>query len=1364
MGLGGWSLDVHHAYDPVSRTLFKGDGSRRSASSIVPIFKTLVPGPVGRIDELAVYPDETVLYVYGNVVRRLAKDGTISTFAGGGLTGYAGDGGPATAASLRSPQDVVIAPDGAVYIADTGNHVVRRVGLDGIITTVAGVFTTIGGLPVGGNDGDGGPATSARIYNPIALAYGPDGGLYISNGSMIRKVGPDGVIRTIAGTGTGGFLPLPADDVQALQADLSAVDFAFDRQGNLYFADNRFSRVRRLDRAGRVTTVAGCVGTPCLDASGVPATQRQLNNPLAVAIGPDDTLYVGTHNDQTVHAVGADGIIRRVAGGGSGLASGVPATSVQLFVIGLAMGQNGRMYVAGTNTGLHVIESPLPSLSASYVIPSQEASEVYSFDSDGRHLQTLDARTGAARTTFAYGATGFVSSLTDGDGNVTTIQRDASGTPTGVGGPFGHQTSFAVNSSGFLSAVTNPAGEAVAITYSIDGNLESLTNARGQTSTMLYDGLGRLLLDTDAASGSFALARTDLATGWSVSRTSALGRTSSYLTEFLPTGVLQQTNAFPDGTVAVRSRDKGGTVVLTTPDGTRSTSTNLPDSRFSLMAPVVSTSTRTPSGLVRNETRTRSINLTDLLNPLSLSWQTDTVSVNGRTTTTVFNRATLTTTVTSPAGRISKTFHDPQMRVTRREVTGITPIVVGHDSRGRLATVTQGPRTRSTTYFNTSDSRNGYVQWVTNALGQTTSFSPDATGRILQQLDPDGALTSFAWDGNSNLTSVTPPGQPAHGQSFTPVDLLSAYTPPSVPGVPVPSTLFAYNLDKQLTQTTRPDGLLIGRTYDSAGKLDLLTTPTGNVDYDYFGLTPCPGCAPGRLQRITDPSGVVLDHAYDGLLLKSLTWSGAVSGTVSFGHDASFRVTSETVTVGANTSSVAFGLDNDDLLICASPSTCSPAGTDALKITLNAGNGLVTGSTHGLVTDTLTYNAFGELASYAGKVGVTGVFSEVVATTAVPRDALGRIVQRVETNGGASTTWRYAYDLRGRLIDVQKDGSLFEHYDYDGNGNRTLLTTPSGTTVGVYDAQDRLLSYGSTSYTYTANGELRTKTDAGGTTTYTHDVRGNLVQVDLPSGDVIQYLVDGQDRRVGKKKNGVLEKAWLYRNQLNPAAELDGAGNLVGRFVYGSKSNVPEYVVRGGVTYRVLSDHLGSPRALVDVATGTVAWRADFDAWGNRTLIAGTADFVPFGFAGGMFDAETGLTRFGARDYDARVGRWTGKDPIGLVPAPKPGSAVPNAFGYAWGDSVNRADPSGRVPLWVVHLVRHVVGHLLWEIFVSPAYHVPEQSAEEKFAEQCFLAGLDPQACCVDPSGVLVACTCGGANAPPQESVCPEVGGQKCPP
>jgi RHS repeat-associated protein len=111
---------------------------------------------------------------------------------------------------------------------------------------------------------------------------------------------------------------------------------------------------------------------------------------------------------------------------------------------------------------------------------------------------------------------------------------------------------------------------------------------------------------------------------------------------------------------------------------------------------------------------------------------------------------------------------------------------------------------------------------------------------------------------------------------------------------------------------------------------------------------------------------------------------------------------------------------------------------------------------------------------------------------------------------------------------------------------------------------------------------------------------------------------------------------------------------VVSRFVYGTRVNVPEYMFKGGSTYRILTDHLGSVRLVVDASTGAVAQRIDYDAWGNPTF-TGPANFQPFGFAGGLYDADTELVRFGARDYDARTGRWTSKDPIrfdGLEPQP----------------------------------------------------------------------------------------------------------------
>jgi len=158
--------------------------------------------------------------------------------------------------------------------------------------------------------------------------------------------------------------------------------------------------------------------------------------------------------------------------------------------------------------------------------------------------------------------------------------------------------------------------------------------------------------------------------------------------------------------------------------------------------------------------------------------------------------------------------------------------------------------------------------------------------------------------------------------------------------------------------------------------------------------------------------------------------------------------------------------------------------------------------------------------------------------------------------------------------------------------------------------------------------------------------------------------------RVGKKVNGTLVQGFVYQNQLNPVAELDGSGNLVSRFVYASKGNVPDYMVKGGVTYRLLSDHLGSPRLVVDVTSGAIVQRMDYDEFG-QVITDTNPGFQPFGFAGGLYDRDTKLVRFGARDYDAETGRWTTEDPIGFH------GGDTNLYGYVLNDPVNLLDPVG---------------------------------------------------------------------------------------
>jgi RHS repeat-associated protein len=156
--------------------------------------------------------------------------------------------------------------------------------------------------------------------------------------------------------------------------------------------------------------------------------------------------------------------------------------------------------------------------------------------------------------------------------------------------------------------------------------------------------------------------------------------------------------------------------------------------------------------------------------------------------------------------------------------------------------------------------------------------------------------------------------------------------------------------------------------------------------------------------------------------------------------------------------------------------------------------------------------------------------------------------------------------------------------------------------------------------------------------------------------------------------DGQLTRGWLWDGELRPIAELDGSGVVLSRFVYGERPNVPEYMVRGGRTYRLIHDHLGSIRMVVDAHSGEVLQQLAYNSWG-RVIQDSNPGFQPFGYAGGLYDPETGLTRFGARDYDAETGRWTAKDPIGFD------GGDSNLYGYVGQDPVNAVDPRGEYSL-----------------------------------------------------------------------------------
>jgi RHS repeat-associated protein len=892
------------------------------------------------------------------------------------------------------------------------------------------------------------------------------------------------------------------------------------------------------------------------------------------------------------------------------------------------------------------------TLNGNTLLTSEDGSEVYEFDAiSNRHVSTVRPMTGAKVYSFGYDANGYLVTVTDATGNVTTgnvttIQRNSKENPTAIVAPFGQKTTLAVDANGYLSQVTDPLGRVTKLSASSTGLLASLTDPKGNVYPYQYDTYGELTKHSDPAGGFISLAHTDAATGFSVSEKTAMGVSRSYnvvLSNTATSTAEQYTDTWPNGLKATETETQlSGQITGSTalPDGSFSSDTLTGDPRWGIQAPVEASSTIILGTLTMKATSSRTATLGTAGNPFSLTTQTDTDTINGRKYSSIFTGSTRTYVDTTPVGRKATTVLDSLERISSAQLGTLLPEQFAYDTHGRLSTVTQGTRKTILTH-NTA----GFLASVTDPLGLTGSLTYDADGHVLTATLADGRIITFTYDANGNLSSVTPPGKTAHTFSYNTVNFPSTYTPPVVTGAG--GTTYIYDKDQRLTTITRPDTKTITFKYDTAGRLSQVVAPTETVNFAYNATT-------GNLASASIPSGEAITYGYNGPLPSSSTWSGTVAGSVSRTFNNNFWMASQSLN-GANP--INFTFDNDGLV--------TKAG--AMTITRDLSDGLITATTLGSVTDTRNYNTFGELTGYSAKYKTTNLYAVTYT-----RDADGRIASKVETINGRTTTYVYTYDKAGRLTGVSQNGTSSSAYGYDTNSNRLTATRVSGSVTGTYDAQDRLLTYGTSSFTYTANGELATQKTGTQTTTYTYDVLGNLTAVTLPNATKLTYLVDPENHRVAKQVNLTQQTGYLYDGD-RIVAQLNGSNQIVSQFVYATGATSPDYMVNGGATYRIISDQLGSPRLVVNTATGAIAEQMNYDEFGN-VLLDSEAGFQPFGFAGGLKDPDTGFVRFGARDYNPAVGRWTAKDPILF------GGGDSNLYGYVLNDPVNFADRVGLGP------------------------------------------------------------------------------------
>ena len=1274
LGFGGWSLNNHHYYEPRSGTLLLGSGERREQKALREGVRTVagsgetpenenditdganvLEAKLNNSKGLAVGEDGSYFIVDHTYprVRKVAADGKVYTVAGNGsriTLDEVVDNVSATSVGLINPESVALDRQGNIYIGD--DRLIRKVDTSGIITTIAG----------GGDNqfGEFVPALEIKMEPLLDLKVMDDGTIYFyENGiQRIRKITQDGIVNTVAGGNPLGAL---GDGGPAVGASIFGNDFDVAPDGNIYIADTLHSRVRRVDTVGIISTIAGTgEDTGAVVDDGLPALESKLPIPFSVTVAPNGELFVAAGNGSTIVAIRTDGIQEIVS---VGLPEEFECDECAEDVLNAhfiaavieALDDGGVVMMDHINHKLKVLNGAERfSGQAEYLIPSTDGSLTYRFDQNGFHQETFNSLTKQTIYSFQYEG-GYLTKITDAYSNETIIHRTGSILDS-IEAPFNRVTDITPDQNGYIDLVTYPDDSFYDVGYKDGGLLNSFRKPNASTSTIDYDDSGSLISDASDVGNAFTITQNDLDLepgqihSSEVTMETALGRENIYRVNRLRNGTIERVRSMADGEVITIVRDKNDKTTRSSSDGTVVTTEVGSDPRFGLIAPYNKlTTVSLPSGKQLNVTRSKTVTLTDPSDIYSVASSQDTIGRNGKNTTIVFDRANLTYTITSPEQRVTTHVVDELGRLTEVRRPGIEPLHFVYDERGRLEETYQGEGLARRSASNTYDPNNGFLTRITYPDASWIDLSNhDLMGRPRTK-NYSGVLdVSFEFDLMGDLQDIIPNAKPAHGLVNDGNGFLVDYIAPAVGDINR-TTHYEYTNDLKIDWIDKPAGDRLEYTYiPQSGLLDTVTAGVDSIDYSYYENT-------NQVQTITNSYGINLELFYDGYLSSGETWSGTIAGEVGI----SFNNELIPESISVNGQGIAYLYDDDDLLVSAGDLVLNPDVVTGQLRTTTLGN----------TTTSTNYDDFGGVDDYTASFQQSVLYHYDVTL----RDAFGRIVEATETINNTTTSYRYDYDELYRLWRVSIDGSLVREYGYDGNGNRTHL---NNVLVGSYDNQDRTISYDGHSYSYNDSGELRfvTNTASSEVTEYRYDNFGNLNFVKLPNDTEISYLSDGRNRRVGKLVNGTYIQGFLYQDKLKPVAELDGNNNVISRFVYGDRLNVPSYMLKNGEAYRIISDRLGSVKLVVNIDNGSVAQRMEYDEFGN-VLTDTNPGFQPFGFAGGLYDRDTNLVRFGARDYSSTTGRWTSKDPILFN-----GEQL-NLYAYSHSDPVNFVDPSGLASL-----------------------------------------------------------------------------------
>ncbi len=1321
-------------------------------------------------------PSNVILDKQGNIyltdenrrVRKISTDGIITTVAGTMFRDYGGDGGPATEAKLHTPKGMAVDSTGNLYIADSGNHRIRKVDTNGIITTIAGTGQR-------GYNGDGIPADEATLNWPDGLVLDNAGNIYFSDSQnyRVRKISVNGIISTIAGN-VGGY---SGDGGPAIDANfVKPEDLAIDSIGNIYITDSFIHCVRKIDTDGIINTFAGFCNFfhAGNEGDGGPATSASLETPRGVAVDQTNNLYISDFTSHRIRKVNADGIISTLtnpdvlggsAGGGFSGDGGPASEALLKFPTGVTVDSAGNVYISDTandrirkvsvlnenasdgtvfksakNNGSTLkinsentytmthddgftVEFSSEGLQTSVKDRNGNITE-YVYDVDEKLVQVIDPEGGI--TTFSY-LNGYLSSITDPQARTTLFNTDTNGDLVSITGPDGNVTSYVYDSKHSMLSRTLPGNKTYSYTYDSygmvsevslpDGNTKQYTHSMGMgllndiTSTEASPAL-QVITDTlldeivDEA-GNITKYRTNRH-GMSTLKIDAIGKITQTERDInsLPLTITQ-----PDGSVIQKTYDEIGNL-LTDTDALGNITTYTYEPGFNQIETItdpegnVTTFSHDANGNLVNTTdalgnvTTMAYDIKGLLltstdaNGSTIQYQYD---ANGNLIKTIGQLGSETTYTKDTAGNITSVT-DAEGNTTFNEYDVMNRLTKVTDASGGVTsyTYTSGGCPSGCGGGTTGD----LLESITDANGNTTSFeyderdrqtkiiNPDSTfvtktynsrGNLIAQTDENGNITQYAYDAVNRLLSVTDPQAGVTGYSY---DLLDSLM--SVSDSNSNTTTYEYDSAKRLLKTISPDtgtttysyddnGNLITKTdansvtvtytYDSLNRIISISypDPSDNVNYTYETCIN----GKGRLCQMSDASGTTsYEYSKRGQTVKETKVIDGITFVIEYGYSPNGNLENIIYPDGraVEYTYITNRIDSVDTTKAGITKTIVSDITydsASLPLAISYGNGILTD---------MSYDSRNRLSSLN-----IGALKQLSYT----RDNTGNITAILDNLNPAKDKF-YTYDNLYRLTDATGPWGNLD-YGYDSVGNRQTETTDTGLTNYSYNANKLTSSTGEKSFmfSYDFNGNTTDENNRQ----YIYNQNQRLIEAIENGITVGEYVYNGNNQRIKKIANG---QTTIFHYSLDGQliSESDDTGLITSEYVY--LYGQPLAKIEGNNIFYYHTDHLGTPMLMTD-ESGNVVWEGEYLPFGEELSITGTI-MNNLGFPGQYYDSETGLHYNYYRDYKPELGRYIEADPIGL-------NGGINLYSYVDSNPVNYIDPTGEIPRnpgWWIKLIKGV--------------------------------------------------------------------------